>query len=274
MSRKGENIYKRKDGRWEGRYAKGVRDNGKIQYGYVYGHSYAETKKRISEIQGALAVGIIPAKSFSTNYGEILLSWLQSAKLRTKESTYSRYYYLVSKYIFPYLGQHKVNQLSNAVLERYIECLLTSGRLDGKGGLSSKSVSDILTVVKSTLLYAKNAGFAVICDVSFLSVKRSEKEIRVLTKDEQKRLSAVLLCETDTYKLGVLISLYTGMRIGEVCALKWRNVNLKEKSIRVCETMQRIKNTEPAKTEKTKIIISEPKSKCSIREIPIPACLV
>ena len=274
MSRKGENIYKRKDGRWEGRYVKGVRDNGKIQYGYVYGHSYAETKKRISEIQGALAVGIIPAKSFSTNYGEILLSWLQSAKLRTKESTYSRYYYLVSKYIFPYLGQHKVNQLSNAVLERYIECLLTSGRLDGKGGLSNKSVTDILTVVKSTLLYAKNAGFAVICDVSFLSVKRSEKEIRVLTKDEQKRLSAVLLCETDTYKLGVLISLYTGMRIGEVCALKWRNVNLKEKSIRVCETMQRIKNTEPAKTEKTKIIISEPKSKCSIREIPIPACLV
>lgn len=103
MSRKGENIYKRKDGRWEGRYAKGVRDNGKIQYGYVYGQSYAETKKRISEIQGALAVGIIPAKSFSTNYGEILLSWLQSAKLRTKESTYSRYYYLVSKYILTYL---------------------------------------------------------------------------------------------------------------------------------------------------------------------------
>lgn len=123
MSKKGENIYKRKDGRWEGRYMKGVRDNGKIQYGYVYGRSYSDTKKRLTEVQGALAFGINPSTCITTNYSEILLGWLQSSKLRTKESTYSRYYYLVSKYISPKLGQYKVNQLSNAVMEKYIDGL-------------------------------------------------------------------------------------------------------------------------------------------------------
>lgn len=274
MSRKGENIYKRKDGRWEGRYMKGVRDNGKIQYGYVYGRSYSDTKKRLTEVQGALAFGINPSTCITTNYSEILLGWLQSSKLRTKESTYSRYYYLVSKYISPKLGQYKVNQLSNAVMEKYIDGLLESGRLNGTGGLSGKSVSDILTIIKSTLLYAKSNGCNIICDFSFLSVKHAEKEIRVLTKEEQKRLSTVLLSHTDNYKLGVLISLYTGMRLGEICALKWKNVNLEARSIKVIETMQRIKNTGLNEKEKTKVIVSEPKSKCSIREIPIPICLL
>jgi len=274
MSRKGENIYKRKDGRWEGRYMKGVRDNGKIQYGYEYGRSYSDTKKRLTEVQGALAFGINPSTCITTNYSEILLGWLQSSKLRTKESTYSRYYYLVSKYISPKLGQYKLNQLSNAVMEKYIDGLLESGRLDGTGGLSGKSVSDILTIIKSTLLYAKSNGCNIICDFSFLSVKHAEKEIRVLTKEEQKRLSTVLLSHTDNYKLGVLISLYTGMRLGEVCALKWKNVNLEARSIKVIETMQRIKNTGLNEKEKTKVIVSEPKSKCSIREIPIPICLL
>lgn len=274
MARKGENIYKRKDGRWEGRYAKGVRDNGKIQYGYVYGHSYSETKKRLTEVQGALAFGINPSNCITVSYSEILLGWLQSSKLRTKESTYSRYHYLVSKYISPKLGQYKVNQLSNAVMEKYIDGLLESGRLDGTGGLSGKSVSDILTIIKSTLLYAKSNGCNIICDFSFLSVKHGEKEIRVLTKEEQRSLSTVLLSHTDNYKLGVLISLYTGMRLGEVCALKWKNVNLEARSIKVIETMQRIKNTGLNDKEKTRVIVSEPKSKCSIREIPIPICLL
>ena len=79
MSRKGENIYKRKDGRWEGRYMKGVRDNGKIQYGYVYCRSYSDTKKRLTEVQGALAFGINPSTCITTNYSEILLGWLQSS---------------------------------------------------------------------------------------------------------------------------------------------------------------------------------------------------
>jgi integrase len=207
-------------------------------------------------------------------YHEIALSWLQSAKLRIKESTYARYYYVVSKYILPYLGQYKINQISNAVMNQYIEGLLKYGGSDSVLGLSNKSVSDILTIVKSTLLYAKSNGYAVLCDYSFLSIKRSEKEIRILTKDEQKRLSTFLLCQTDNYKLGVLISLYTGMRLGEVCALKWKNINLETKSIKVIETMQRIKNTDLSEKRKTKVIISEPKSKCSIREIPIPACLL
>lgn len=276
MPRKGENIYKRKDGRWEGRFSKGVSENGKMKFKYVYGHTYSETKNKLYEIIKSYTNESVHKKDVEFYYRNILISWLQSAKLRTTESTYSRYFYLVTKYITPKLGQYKISQLSIDILEKYIENLLISGRVDHKGGLSAKFVSDILVVIKSSLKYAKLNNISVFFDISNLNVKYQKKEIRILSKDEQKRLIAFLRKRTDYYKLGILLSLFTGMRVGEVCALKWENINLNEGSIEICKTIQRIKNVDPENkiSKKTKIIITKPKSKCSIRKIPIPNYLI
>jgi len=79
-----------------------------------------------------------------------------------------------------------------------------------------------------------------------------------------------MLLATDYLKAGILICLFMGIRIGELCALKWQDIDLEADEIRISKTIQRIKNTEPNPTTKTKIIIDTPKSETSIRAIPIP----
>ena len=104
MSKRGENIYKRKDGRWEGRYIKCRTLHGRIQYGYVYGKSYSAVKSKLKEtasmpIQTSDSRGTQP-----TSYSEILKMWLLSAKNHVKESTFSRYNHLVERHIQPFLA--------------------------------------------------------------------------------------------------------------------------------------------------------------------------
>lgn len=274
MSKKGENIYKRKDGRWEGRYIKFYDGLGKAKYGYIYGKTYGEAKSKLQEAQAKLKDGILPENKRTVLYSEVLVSWLQSVRINVKESTYMRYKQLISKHITAELGKYPINKISSQLVERFVEEKLINGRLDGNGGLSPKTVTDIITIVKSSMDYAAYNGLSVTCNLSKLSVKKKEKEMRVLTIDEQKKLASVLLNEMDLYKLGVFISLYTGIRIGELCALKWENLNIECKTLKIRETMQRIQSPEETETSKTKIVFTEPKSKCSIRDIPLPDFLI
>ena len=141
MSKRGENIYKRKDGRWEGRYVKCRTPQGKIQYGYVYGKSYSEAKAKLKENASTPIRASINQMAQFTLYGEILKAWLLSAKNRVKESTISRYNHIVQRHIQPFLGNYQISEIGAALLEEYIDYLLQHGRLDGSGGLSPKSVS-------------------------------------------------------------------------------------------------------------------------------------
>ncbi len=274
MSKKGENIYKRKDGRWEGRYIKFYDGLGKAKYGYIYGKTYGETKSKLQDAQAKLNNGILPENKNRILYSEVIESWLQSVRINVKESTYMRYRQLISTHILDELGKYPINRISSQLVERFVEDKLLNGRLDGKGGLSPKTVTDIITIIKSSMDYAAYNGIPVTCNLSKLSIKKNEKEMRVLTTEEQKKLASVLLNEMDLYKLGVLISLYTGIRIGELCALKWENLSIDCKTLKIRETMQRIQCPEETETSKTKIVFTEPKSKCSIRDIPLPDFLI
>lgn len=122
--------------------------------------------------------------------------------------------------------------------------------------------------------YARSQNIAVICNLEKLSVKGKEKEMRVLTPEEQDALAVVLVRNMDRYKFGVLLSLYTGIRIGELCALQWGDFETNLSTLTVRKTMQRVKNIDDVSSSKTKIIITEPKSQSSVREIPLPPFLV
>ena len=160
--------------------------------------------------------------------------------------------------------------LSTEIIESFIEFQLTDGRLDHTGGLAPKTVTDILTIVKSTIEYACYKGLPTICNLSKLTVKKKEKEIRVLTLAEQNALISILIDNMDLYKFGVFLSVYTGIRVGELCALQWEDFNPVQTTLKIRKTMQRIQDTENAAFSKTKIVITEPKSQCSVREIPLP----
>lgn len=273
MPKKGENIYKRKDGRWEGRYIRGYLSDGKAQYAYVYGKSYAEAKQKLLQARLAHVQGKEVAR-IRVQYKDVLRDWLAMSRMRVKESTYSRYVRLADTHILPHLGELTLDRLNAHVIERHINFLLLEGRLDGRGGLAPKTVSDVLTIIKGSIDYARCAGLQINCYLDRLVIKKPQMEMRVLSSEEQSKLLGVLLCDTDLQKFGVLLCLYTGMRIGEVCALRWENIDLNEGILFIRETLQRIQDVEPSSMRKTKVIITEPKSKSSIRKIPLPEFLV
>lgn len=272
MARTGENIYKRKDGRWEGRYIRQYNGPNKPRYGYVYARTYAETKQKLAERRCGLPVETTQNRAGDT-FEKLLASWLQSTRPSVKESTYAKYAQIIDGHISPVLGKYPVDKISAELVAGFVQQQLLSGRVDGHGGLSSKTVTDMLTIIKGSIRYAQETGMPVSCNLQRLTVKKKEKEMRVFTPEEQCLLVRVLLKDTDLYKFGVLISLYTGIRVGELCALRWEDLCVSASTLKIRRTLQRIQDRSAGATAKTKIVITEPKSQCSVRDIPLPAFL-
>ena len=268
MSKRGENIYKRKDGRWEARYPKGKDEKGRTKYGYIYAKTYAEAKENLILAKTSKNTPIVVSK---VSYGEILDTWLERVGVRVKQSTNARYHYIVERYLRPEFGSQRVELLSTIAVESFVHTLLCCGSIDHTRGLSAKTVNDILVVMKATLKHAKSRGCNINCNLDGLFVKSIKKEICVLSDTDRIKLSHWLQEDIDPCKFGVLLSLFTGIRIGELCALKWKHIRFTDGMLLVRSTMQRIQQTDGK--SKTKIIITEPKSACSSRDIPLPSFL-
>ena len=207
-------------------------------------------------------------------YKDILNEWLIMSQIRTKESTFSHYTHLSKLHILPFLGEIPIEHLTTKIVEDHILMLLSSGRIDGTGGLSPKTVSDILAIIKGSIAYAKNSGKQVTCYLEQITIRKRQVDMRVLNREEEERLRSTLLFDTDFSKLGVLLCLYTGIGIGEVCALKWGNFNFEAGTLSIYETLQRIQNVDDGSTHKTKIVVTTPKSQNSVRIIPLPDSLI
>ena len=110
MARRGENIRKRSDGRWEGRYIKGRSADGKPRWGYVYGATYTEVRE-ISARKKA-EYGIYNLNSTDITFSEISEQWLYSVRQGVKESTFAHYQYTLRHYLQPVFGNFKVSALS------------------------------------------------------------------------------------------------------------------------------------------------------------------
>ncbi len=259
MPRKGENIYKRKDSRWEGRYVKGHDYTGKVQFGYVYAKTYNEVREKLNKAKVMHASGKAPKENKKFSY--YCDQWLLLSRNRIKESTYVKYFNTVEKHLKPVLGHFTPYDIDTVRIEEFSNELL----LDG---LKPKTVKDILTVLRSVLKHC-NRQIEGLPAVDVIYPKEYKKEMRVLTLEEQQRFFNFLLEETDAVKFGILLALLTGMRIGEICALKWKNISLKDKTVSVYETMQRLQNLKEDSYKKTKIIIDEAKSETSKRVIPL-----
>lgn len=272
MSRRGDGIRKRKDGRWEGRYKKGRRPDGTIQYGSVYGRSYREVKDKLSEKRIELSDNIW-TKSNHTTFGDLLKMWMDNNQIRLKKSTINKYQNLIDTHIMPNLGNIELSSLSASIINNFLNDKLTNGRLDKKGGLSSSYVRSIMLVINAAIKYAVSEQMCLPLKTPILKPGNSKKEITILSIDEQHRLEKNLRYSIDPTKVGVLISLYTGLRIGEVCALSWKDIDFHNRIIKIRHTIARIKS-EDGKNRKTEIIIDTPKTPSSSRDIPIPTLLL
>ena len=247
MAKKGENIYKRKDGRWEARYGK----------------TYREAKAKVTEAKSYLTQkSYVPGTSGRRCLASYCDEWLRINRSKVKESTYVKYLSMLEKHIKPKLGSYYIQSLSSVLIEQFSHDLLYTE------GLSPKTVRDILTMLHSIINYVARQ-VPIMPHIEIVYPKDVKKEMRVLTVEEQSRFTQYLLKDMDETKFGTLLVLMTGMRIGEICALRWGDVDLNEKVIQVRYTMQRIKDTSVEGDTKTKVIITEPKSETSIRDIPL-----
>ncbi|MCH5213427.1 MAG: site-specific integrase [Oscillospiraceae bacterium] len=262
MARKGENIYKRKDGRWEGRYIRGYDVSGKAKQGYVYGRTYSEVKEKLTYLKANAKNDKIVVSS-----GMTLSKWLEkwiAQKGQIKASTLMIYKSRIKNHINPAIGRLKLKTLNKDILQQFIDDLAQKYK--------PSTVKGVYALLKSALESAEEKNLVSGFYQSIKLPKSRSSQVKALSKDEQKALENVIRQRNDPNDIGVLISLYTGIRIGELCALQWQNVNLDKGVIYIRETLQRIENENS--DSKTKINFAEPKSLSSHREIPLPKFLI
>jgi integrase len=264
MARKGLNIYKRKDKRWEGR----LKLPGGTKYRSIYGKSYGEVKEKMLFLQKQ---AVIPSRKCSLTVKELFELWLCHIRYKIKASSYANYIMKLELHIYPALGGLKFEALTHKYIDNFINEKLSDGRVGG-GALSEKYVGDMVVLLKSIGKFAERE-YNYINPLRNISVPKAQRrELSFPPKPVQKILINYLMKNPSPRNLGILLCLFTGIRLGELCALRWSDFDFIEKILRINKTAQRIKRFD-GKTA-TEIMITTPKSEKSNREIPLQDSLL
>lgn len=200
--------------------------------------------------------------------------WLQQKKSYIKESTYAYYKVNTDNYIIPYFGDLEVDSITNHMLRDVVN--YWQNRQDIKGyKMKWTTVRNILSLLKQILIYAKQelGENVLITAFSLNPIKNSGTTHRkVWSMQEQQHIVHYALKENSNRNLGIIIAINCGLRIGEICALQWKDIDIQMGIIYIRKTLQRIYL--PDATPKSRVIISTPKTFSSIREIPMPKELI
>lgn len=263
MAKRGENIYKRKDGRWEGRLFSPNFAGGRRS---VYGHTYREVKEKM---RTHLPDG---PRFCRGSIADAVWKWLASREKVLRPSSAAKYRNLAGKHILPLLGKGRVAELREENIRAFARAL-AEGETNGGVPLTGKTVRDVLMILEKAVKLAGGPRLRI--DRGELSgVSSGRKQVTVLSAVEQTRLEQYLLQDTDEKKLGLLLCLYTGLRIGEICAMKWESINLCEKTLSVTGTMQRLQLACPSGGRRTEVTESQPKTAGACRTVPIADFLI
>ena len=197
--------------------------------------------------------------------------WLNKyTKFAVKLRTYERYKYIIEKHIIPKLGEFDLDDLSAVTLQDYVLSELESGNLISSKGLANNSVIGIVNVLKSALKLAKSLEISALDNSNKIKLPMAtEKPVTAFEKWEQEKLEKYCLSSNKTNYLGIIICLYTGIRLGELLALTWNDIDLKSGIMTISKTAYRIKQN-----GKPQVVIDKPKTKNSSRLIPLPKQLL
>ena len=275
MARKGENIRKRIDGRWEGRYTEWQSGTGRVHS--VYGRTYKETKQKLAAAKANIAAVIAKTGTGTkriltyTDYfvhqeqeneeNEISVSmiaekWLAEIKQTRKYATFVKYRSIYEKYIREPFGTLLPNGISmDTVSSRMVS------------GISESVRKSIYSVLNQIFSYGALHNLMPSIRLKGAMQKNRNGSAKVLDQSEQAKLMNHLNQDMDIYKLGILLCLSTGLRLGEVCALKWSDIDMNLKILHVNRTVQRI--VAEHGTSRTQLLEGKPKTESSKREIPI-----
>lgn len=258
MARHGENIRKRKDGRWEGRYPVYNQEKGKIIYRSVYAPTYDGVRKKLLTqkelIENAGKKPEIQMDFCEISFTDMAQKWLMRVQMNRKISTYVKYSVIYHNHIEETFHGTMLAQMTDV----YVRDKLPPA-------LSDSVKNSIYCVLNQILKFASEKYDASMQALQKPAMNAPRKAVRVLTQKEQRELISVLYREMNLYKMAVLLCLLTGLRLGELCALKWSDIDFENKIFTVNRTVQRLYTEE----KKTVLMESLPKSESSKREIPL-----
>ena len=205
-------------------------------------------------------------------YKEWLVEWLGNYIMPSaKDKTYVRYSDIANQHLIPNLGEYDLNELSPIIVQRFITELMQVGNLRTGKGLAANSINSIITVIQGSMSTAYRLGYVSVYEMD--KVKRpkiQEKPIEAFTPSEQKQIEQAVLADKREKMKGVIICLYTGLRIGELLALEWDDIDFSKAELKVSKTCHDGRN----KDGKFGRITELPKTTNSRRTIAIPKQLL
>ena len=200
-------------------------------------------------------------------YIDWLIQWLENyIRPSVKVRTYERYKLIAELHIMEGVGNEELDALTPFVLQRFIVELLHSGNKKTGGGLSANSVNAVISVIQSSLKTAHLLGLAK--EYAADKIKRpklAEKPVECFTLAEQKRIEQAILNGKKDKLYGIILCLYSGLRIGELIALQWSDIDFVKGVLTVSKSCH---------DGKGGLVIDEPKTATSRRMIPLPKQLL
>lgn len=209
---------------------------------------------------------ILFKKNSRKKYSELLDEWLKNKENSIKIQSYQKYEAIIFK-IKEELGELVTYDLQDNHFISFFQ-------IQNDKEVSISVQKTMLYVINASLTFGYKSKCCNYIDLKDIKLKTLPNKIQVFTKEEQKLIEDKIKEKMNIRKLCLLLCLYTGLRIGEICGLKWEDVNFNGKSLEVKRTIERIKNTDEATKEKTILIASTPKSDTSNRIVPIPDFLI
>lgn len=200
---------------------------------------------------------------------ELFTEFCHVKSITAKPSTISTYKKIYEAQLNDYFKNTDISEFNNSLISNYILSLFNKG-------ISKTYIKSITGLLYSVLNYAKiqYRQYIELAYIQKANISAHKKDIQVFCKEEQKNIENYILLHKTPFNVSVLLSLYTGIRIGELCALKTNNFDLNNKTVHISKTMQRVKDTSTNAKNKTKIITDTPKSEKSARTIPLPDFIV
>ena len=183
MARKGENIFKRKDGRWEGRYIKAY-ENGRAIYGYVFGRSYSEAKRKKAEamVSSPKTVRTVSDQPFMR---EVAYQWLDGLKTIRRKSTVAKYEGQLRNHILPEFGDKRIDEISNNDIISFSHKLIEKGK-------KPRTAADIISRMRAIRKFSVLHGYEVKYISDYTEIPQTFEKVRVLSSEEEKRLVTYL----------------------------------------------------------------------------------
>ncbi len=257
-----ENIHLRKDGRYEARYPKGRDESGKLIYGFCYGRTYEEAREKVAVARKKYWETAKPDTG-QNSFAYYCDSWLATNRSCLKASSYAKYRTDMRNHLKPYFGTRLPREITSELVDDFAQMLLQDKKL------SPKTVRDLLALFHSVFSFIEKRTEQKLRKLEIIYPKNRRRTVRVLDEQEESALMDYLAEDMDLCKFGVYIALRTGMRIGEICALRWGDISVQTATIFVSHTVQRIKCTEADGESRTALVIGTPKSDSSYRAIPL-----